>query len=49
VVDLNSRSIYVHRESTRGEYAVRMVLKSGDRFNAEFAPDISFTVDEILG
>jgi Uma2 family endonuclease len=49
VVDLNSRSIYVHRQPSGGEYAVRAVLRSSDQLRAEFAPDVSFTVDEILG
>jgi Uma2 family endonuclease len=49
VIDLNSRSIYVHRRPGGGEYAVRAVLRTGDQLSAEFAPNVSFTVDEILG
>jgi Uma2 family endonuclease len=48
VIDLNSRSVYIHRQPTGGDYAVRTVLKGSDRLNALFAPDVSFTVDEII-
>ena len=49
VIDLNSRSIYVHRQPSGGEYAVRAVLRNSDHLSAQFAPDVWFTVDEILG
>jgi Uma2 family endonuclease len=49
VVDLNSRTVYVHRQPSGGVYAIRTLLKSGDNLSAPFAPDVSFTVGEILG
>jgi Uma2 family endonuclease len=49
VIDLNSRTVYMHRHPSGGEYAERKLLKSGDNFSAQFAPDVSLTVDEILG
>src|SRR5919198_3377600 len=49
VIDLNSRGVYVHRQPIGGDYAARTILKGSDRLSAQFAPDVSFTVDEILG
>ena len=49
VIDLNARSLYVHREPTSGKYTSRVVLRAGDALSAQFAPDVPFTVDEVLG
>ena len=49
VIDLNSRSIYVHRQPSGGAYAARAVLSNSDHLSAQFAPDVSFTADEMLG
>jgi Uma2 family endonuclease len=49
VIDLNSQSVYIHRQPTGGDYAGRTVLNGGDLLRAQFAPEVSFTVDEILG
>ncbi|MBV9327246.1 MAG: Uma2 family endonuclease [Chloroflexi bacterium] len=49
VIDLNSRSVYSHGEPTGGDYAVRTVLRGSDRLSAQFAVEVSFTLEEILG
>jgi Uma2 family endonuclease len=49
LIDLNSRSVNVHGRPRGGEYAVRAVSRTGDQLGAEFTPNVSFSVDEILG
>jgi Uma2 family endonuclease len=49
VVDLNNGTLYVHRTPSAGAYATRLVLGAEEPVSAEFAPDVEFTVAELLG
>jgi Uma2 family endonuclease len=49
VVDLSTRTFYVHREPVDGAYRLRLVLEASAELSAAFAPAVQFTVDEILG
>ena len=49
VIDLNNRTLYVHRTPAAGRYAARRVFGAGEEISAEFAPDVNFKVDELIG
>ena len=49
VIDLNNRTIYVHRSPSGGTCTTQQVLAAGAHLNAELAPTVSFAVDELLG
>jgi Uma2 family endonuclease len=49
VVDLNTRTLYVHRVPRDGAYRSRFVLTGDQEISAAFAPTVHFSVAEILG
>jgi len=49
VIDLNAHTVYVHRTPLDGAYRTRMVMMRGVEVSAQFAPDVCFTIDEMLG
>jgi Uma2 family endonuclease len=49
VVDLNAQTVHVHRTPLDGAYRVRTVMVRGGEVSAQFAPAVSFTIDEMLG
>jgi Uma2 family endonuclease len=49
VIDLNNRTIYIHRSPCGGAYTTQQVLGAGAHLTAEFAPTVPFAVDELLG
>ena len=49
VIDVNHRTLYVHRQPSAGAYLSKRVLGREEQLVAEFAPDIGFSVAELVG
>jgi Uma2 family endonuclease len=49
VIDLNNKTVYVHRTPSDGAYTTRLVLSAGDQLSARFAPTMQFAFEELLG
>jgi Uma2 family endonuclease len=49
VADVTNRVVYIHRDPQRAGYATRLVLSPADQVHAAFAPEITFTVGELIG
>jgi Uma2 family endonuclease len=49
VVDLQGHEVVVHREPTAQGYASVVSLRRGESISPLAFPDMTFTVDEILG
>jgi Uma2 family endonuclease len=49
IVDLQNEGIDVHREPLRDDYGVVRTVRRGESLTCLAFPDITITVDEILG
>jgi Uma2 family endonuclease len=49
VVDLKDRALYVHCEPRGANYSTRTVHGPADQVHAAFAPEVTFSVGELIG
>jgi Uma2 family endonuclease len=49
VIDLNNRTLYVHRAPSAGMYATRRALGPEEQISTDFAPQVEFRVSDLTG